>query len=57
MRGDAIRQVEDGSLQELSCGYSVDIDPTPGVWEGQKYDTRQLNHEYNHVALLPKGSG
>ena len=56
-RGDAIRGVEDKSLQELSCGYSVDIDPTPGMWQGQPYDVEQKNMTYNHVALLPQGAG
>ena len=57
MRGDAIRQVEAGDLKELSCGYSVDLDPTPGEWHGQQYDARQTGMHYNHVALLPEGAG
>ena len=57
MRGDAIRQVEAGDLKELSCGYSVDLDPTPGEWQGQQYDARQTGMHYNHVALLPEGAG
>ena len=57
MRGDAVRQVTDGGLRELSCGYSVELDPTPGEWQGQHYDARQREISYNHVALLPEGAG
>ncbi len=40
---------------EMSCGYTCDIDPTPGVWEGIKYDVRQKNIRYDHVAVVPQG--
>jgi hypothetical protein len=44
-----------GGMREVSCGYTCDIDPTPGEWNGQKYDARQLNIRYDHVAVVPKG--
>ena len=53
----AIAGVTDGSLVELSCGYSCDVLPTPGEYEGEKYDSIQTNIRYNHVALGPKGWG
>lgn len=53
----AIDGVERGDLVEVSCGYSCDIDPTSGVWNGEKYDAIQTNIRYNHVALGPKGWG
>ncbi len=56
-RGDAIKQVTDGKLKELSCGYEIEIDPTPGVYEGQPYDLVQREIRGNHVALLPEGQG
>ena len=42
---------------EISCGYRCKLDMTPGVFEGQKYDAIQRNIRYNHVALLPAGTG
>lgn len=53
----AISRVESKELTELSCGYRCDVDPTPGVWEGERYDQIQRNIVYNHVALGPKDWG
>ncbi len=39
-------------LKELSLGYSLDTDDTPGVYEGEKYDCIQRNIEINHLALV-----
>jgi len=39
-------------LKELSLGYSLDTEETPGVWEGEKYDCIQRNIEINHLALV-----
>ncbi len=52
---DAIRRVDAGELAELSAGYRVLIDPTPGTWNGERYDAVQRHRSYNHVALLAKG--
>jgi hypothetical protein len=54
-RGDSIKKVESGELFEASCGYSCDIEQTPGTWNGQRYDQIQRNIRYNHVALGPRG--
>lgn len=40
---------------ELSCGYTADVELTPGVWQGQKYDAVQRNIRGNHVALVDAG--
>ena len=41
---------------ELSCGYEVDLDETPGLTpEGERYDAVQRNIKYNHVALVDVG--
>lgn len=48
---DVIAAVECGRSQ-LSCGYSCDIDETPGEWNGQQYDAIQRNIRGNHVALV-----
>jgi uncharacterized protein len=51
-----IAAVERGELSELSCGYEIDYDATPGTTpEGERYDGVQTNVVGNHVALLPKG--
>ena len=39
-------------LKELSLGYSLDTDDTPGVYQGEKYDCVQKNIEINHLALV-----
>lgn len=52
---EAIRKVDAGELAELSPGYILMIDPTPGVFDGQRYDVVQRNRDYNHLALLPPG--
>lgn len=51
---DAIKAV-DGGKQELSCGYSCDLIQEDGEYEGEKYDHRQTNIQYNHVAVVDKG--
>ena len=58
MRADAIRKIESGELKELSCGYEVEIDNTPGITaDGERYDSVQRSIRGNHVALLPVGAG
>lgn len=39
-------------LKELSLGYSLDLDETPGEWNGQHYDAIQRNIRINHLALV-----
>lgn len=55
--GDAVRDILSGKLGAISPGYDVDWDPTPGVYQGQRYDGVQRNIRYNHIALLRKGGG
>lgn len=55
MDGKAVGRVDRKELAECSCGYECDYDPTPGVYEGERYDGRQSNHVYNHVAIGPSG--
>ncbi len=55
---EMIRMIESGQRKEISPGYVVQIDPTPGETpEGERYDQRQINISHNHFALLPKGAG
>ena len=39
-------------LKELSLGYNLDLDETPGTYNGQKYDAIQRNIRINHLALV-----
>lgn len=59
--GDAIRadivlyDLPTGA-RELSCGYTLDLDETPGkTADGRHYDAIQRNIRYNHLAIVPKG--
>lgn len=44
--------LKDCGLRELSLGYNVDFDYTPGEYEGEKYDCVQKNIRINHLALV-----
>lgn len=50
-----IKEVESGNKQELSCGYTCDLDEEPGIYEGEPYDVIQRNIIYNHLAIVGKG--
>lgn len=55
---EAISAIERGDAQEVSAGYRVDYDPTPGVTpDGQSYDGVQRNILANHIAVVPRGRG
>lgn len=47
-----VNALERCGLKELSLGYSLDTDDTPGVYRGEKYDCIQKNIEINHLALV-----
>lgn len=52
---DGIDAIKSGQ-QELSCGYSCDLVPEPGISpDGEPYDFVQRNIVYNHLASVPKG--
>lgn len=52
-----IVKIEHEDRSELSCGYSCQLDETPGDFEGERYDAIQRSIRYNHVALGPAGWG
>lgn len=41
--------------RELSLGYTLDLDETPGEYNGTRYDAVQRNIRVNHLALVAKG--
>ena len=56
IRADIVIYNLDTSARELSCGYTLDLDETPGTTpEGEHYDAIQRNIVYNHCAIVPKG--
>lgn len=53
-----IAKIDAGDAGDLSCGYDCVLVDTPGVTDsGEIYDAVQTQIVYNHVALLPRGSG
>lgn len=49
-------RISRGDIRELSPGYSVRLDETPGVSpEGERYDAIQRDIVYDHEALVPRG--
>ena len=53
--GEVIDKILKGGKRELSLGYKVDLEETPGVWNGQEYDAIQRNIRINHLAIVPRG--
>ena len=52
---NAIDAIQRGDAQEVSAGYRVDYDPTPGVTpDGEHYDGVQRNIKVNHIALVSR---
>lgn len=46
----------DAGKREVSCGYTCDVDWTPGVTpDGQAYDAIQRPSALNHIALVSRG--
>lgn len=53
---DSISRIQKGDAREVSAGYKVDFDPTPGITpEGESYDGVQRNIRVNHIAVVPRG--
>lgn len=52
-----IQRVKDGQRKDVSCGYTCDLDETPGVFDGQAYRAVQRGRVYNHLGLGPEGWG
>ncbi len=53
---DAIEKIKRKDASEVSAGYKVDFDPTPGTTpEGEEYAGIQRNIRVNHIAIVPRG--
>jgi len=47
-----VEKIKNKKKNELSLGYTVDLVPESGIYEGQPYDFIQTNIRYNHLALV-----
>lgn len=54
---DAIDAVKNRGMEQLSPGYTVELDFTPGTYNGERYDCVQKSRRYNHLALVPNARG
>jgi hypothetical protein len=56
LRADIVIHQPDkiGERRELSLGYNVDLEETPGEWEGQRYDAVQRNIRVNHLSIVKR---
>jgi uncharacterized protein len=53
---DSIEKIKRGDAAEVSAGYRVDYDDTPGITpEGESYNGVQRNIRVNHIAIVPRG--
>lgn len=52
-----IDSIMGGKSLELSCGYECDIVKEAGEYNGERYDQRQTNIVYDHVARVEKARG
>ena len=56
IKADIVIYNLDTTARELSCGYSLNLDETPGTTpEGEHYDAIQRDIVYNHIAIVPQG--
>ncbi len=52
---NAIKEIENDDIQELSLGYNVKLVAGEGEFQGERFDTRQTEIKYNHLAVVPQG--
>jgi len=50
----AVADIEQGK-REISLGYKVDLLKEDGEYNGERYDYRQTNIRYNHLAVVDSG--
>lgn len=53
---DTIEDIKNGKV-EVSLGYDLQLDMTPGEFEGQRFDAIQRNIKINHLAIVNKARG
>ena len=50
-----VQKILNKEFTEISVGYKIKLDETPGIWNGQVYDAIQRDLEVNHISIVPKG--
>lgn len=53
---DTIKDIRNGKL-EVSQGYDLELDETPGTFENENFDAIQRDIVFNHLAIVDKGRG
>ena len=48
----SVKDVMERNRRELSLGYTVDLIPEEGSYNGQPYNFRQTNIKYNHLSIV-----
>ncbi len=58
MAREAVDAIECDAVHDVSVGYSVELDETPGITpDGQRFDAIQRHIVANHLAILGRGQG
>ncbi|MGL4646290.1 MAG: DUF2213 domain-containing protein [Cetobacterium somerae] len=55
INSDLINDIRSGQKDEFSIGYFCELVNEKGLIEGIPYDSKQVNLQLNHVALVPNG--
>lgn len=50
-----IADIVTGNKKECSLGFLCDVVEEEGIYEGQRYNRRQMNFKFNHLAMVNKG--
>jgi len=51
---DGVDSVDMKGRKELSLGYELDLEEVEGEYNGERYDCRQRNIRYNHLAIVDR---
>jgi len=54
---DAIEKITSGDMPEISAGYHAGALFENGDYDGSKYNAKQVDIRYNHIAVIPAGAG
>lgn len=52
---NAIKEMREGRVRAVSCGYDADLERHGGNWQGVVYDEVMKNIRHNHIALVREG--
>jgi|GEM_PF-3053937 len=52
---EAIKEMREGRVRAVSCGYDAGLESGKGNWQGVAYDEAMKDIRYNHIALVREG--